>query len=119
MRAGTLLCPSTCVTEDPEFASRRLGLLELLTLAAVEHEARYAAEIVTALREVGYPVQEGTVYPLLNKLRRAGLIDHEWRESILGPPRKYLSLTMEGDRRLTDFRKYWQKLTSMIEGIGR
>lgn len=85
MRAGTLPRHSTYVTEDPEFASLRQGLLELLTLAAVEYKARYAAEIVTALREVGYPVQEGTVYPLLNKLRRAGLIDHEWRESTLGP----------------------------------
>lgn len=107
------------MAEDLEFASLRRGLLELLALASVEHKARYAAEIVTALREVGYPVQEGTVYPLLNKLRRAGLVDHEWRESSSGPPRKYLSLTAEGRQRLTEFREYWQKLTNMIERIGR
>lgn len=107
------------MTEDLEFASLRRGLLELLALASVEHKTRYAAEIVTALREVGYPVQEGTVYPLLNKLRRAGLVDHEWRESSSGPPRKYLSLTAEGRQRLTEFREYWQKLTNMIERIGR
>lgn len=107
------------MTEDPEFASLRRGLLELLALAAVEHKARYAAEIVTALRDAGYPVQEGTVYPLLNKMRRAGLVDHEWRESSSGPPRKYLSLTAEGEQRLTEFRTYWQKLTNMIERVGR
>ena len=107
------------MTEDPEFASLRRGLLELLALAAVEHKARYAAEIVTALRDVGYPVQEGTVYPLLNKMRRAGLVNHEWRESSSGPPRKYLSLTADGKQRLAEFREYWQKLTNMIERIGR
>lgn len=107
------------MTDSPEFASLRRGLLELLTLASVEHTPRYAAEIITALREAGYPVQEGSTYPLLNKLRRAGLVEHEWRESTSGPPRKYLSLTDAGKKRLTESREYWQKLTDMIERIGR
>lgn len=106
------------MAEDPEFASLRRGLLELLALASVEKDARYAAEIVSALRDVGYPIQEGTAYPLLNKLRRAGLVDHEWRESTSGPPRKYLTLTEAGQQRLKDYRAYWQKLTDMIERIG-
>lgn len=107
------------MTEDSEFATLRRGLLEPLALASVEHKSRYAAEIVTALREAGYPVQEGTVYPLLNRLRRAGLVDHEWQESSSGPPRKYLSLTTEGKLRLGEFQAYWLKLTDIIERIGR
>lgn len=106
------------MVEDPEFASLRRGLLEMLALASVEKEARYAAEIVTALRDIGYPIQEGTAYPLLNKLRREGLVEHEWRESPSGPPRKYLSLTAAGQQRLKEFRAYWKKLTDMIERIG-
>lgn len=105
--------------EGPEFAALRRGLLELLVLASVEHKVRYAAEIVAALRGVNFPVQEGTAYPLLNKMRREGLVDHEWRESSSGPPRKYLSLTAAGQQRLAEYRKYWQKLTNMIERIGQ
>ena len=52
-------------------------------------------------------------------MRREGLVDHEWRESPSGPPRKYLSLTPAGQQRLTEYRSYWQKLTTMIERIGR
>ncbi|NLZ58549.1 MAG: PadR family transcriptional regulator [Corynebacterium sp.] len=105
------------MAEDTGFAALRRGLLEMLVLAAVEKKPRYAAEIMEALRKVKYPVQEGTVYPLLNKLRRANLVEHEWRESSTGPPRKYLSLTAEGKQRLSEFQSYWQELTEMIEGV--
>lgn len=79
--------------EDPSLAAVRRGLLEVLTLAAVENSPRYEAEIVSVLRRTGFPAQEGTVYPLLNKLRRAGYVSHEWQESTSGLPRKYLQLT--------------------------
>lgn len=94
-------------------------MLEFLVLAAIEPEHRYAAEIVASLRAVGFPVQEGTLYPLLNKLRRDGLVEHEWRESASGPPRKYLTLTKPGRAQLAEFRDYWAQLTRMIETIGR
>lgn len=94
-------------------------MLEPLVLAAIEPTQRYAAEIAAALREVGFPVQEGTLYPLLNKLRRDGLVEHEWRESSAGPPRKYLTLTESGKSQLAEFRSYWADLTRMIETIGR
>lgn len=94
-------------------------MLEPLVLATVELERRYAAEIASALREAGFPVQEGTLYPLLNKLRRDGLVEHEWRESLSGPPRKYLTLTAAGRAQLAEFRVYWTELTRMMETIGR
>ncbi|ATG51905.1 PadR family transcriptional regulator [Brachybacterium vulturis] len=96
----------------------RRGLLEPLVLAAIEPHPLYAAEIAAALREVGFPVQEGTLYPLLNKIRRDGLLAHEWQESPAGPPRKYLRLTESGTAQLTEFRAYWIQLTHMLETIG-
>lgn len=112
------MCNSTRMEEDPSLAALRRGLLEVLALAAVENSPRYAAEIVAVLRRTGFPAQEGTVYPLLNKLRRAGYVSHEWQESTSGPPRKYLQLTDKGTKRLDEFRTYWKELTTMIEQVG-
>jgi PadR family transcriptional regulator, regulatory protein PadR len=104
---------------DSKLVALRRGLLEPLVLAAVEFQQRYAAEIITALQETGFPVQEGTLYPLLSKLRRDGLVRHEWRESLSGPPRKYFSLTDTGRGQLAAFREYWNELSRMINTIGR
>ncbi|MEV0941935.1 PadR family transcriptional regulator [Micromonospora wenchangensis] len=104
---------------DPMLVALRRGLLEPLVLAAVESRQRYAAEILAALREANFPVQEGTLYPLLSKLRRDGLVHHEWRESPSGPPRKYVLLTDAGRQRLAAFREHWNDLTRMIDSVGR
>lgn len=104
---------------DGKLAAVRRGMLEPLVLASIEPQRCYAAEIVAAFRKAGFPVQEGTLYPLLNKLRRDGLLEHEWQESSTGPPRKYLSLTDAGRAQLAEFRGYWAELTSMLETIGR
>jgi PadR family transcriptional regulator PadR len=104
---------------DPKLAALRRGLLEPLVLAAVESRQRYAAEILSALQETGFPVGEGTLYPLLSKLRRDGLVHHEWRESLSGPPRKYFSLTDNGRGQLAAFREHWNDLSRMINTIGR
>ena len=107
------------MVDDPGFAALRRGLLEPLVLAAVEPRRRYAAEILAALHDVGFPAQEGTLYPLLSKLRRDGVVEHEWEESPSGPPRKYVTLTADGRRRLAEFRAYWAGLSHMIDTIGR
>ncbi|MEU1606985.1 PadR family transcriptional regulator [Micromonospora matsumotoense] len=104
---------------DPKLVALRRGLLEPLVLATVESRQRYAAEILAALQEAHFPAQEGTLYPLLSKLRRDGLVQHEWRESPSGPPRKYFSLTGAGTAQLAAFRGYWNELTHMINTIGR
>lgn len=103
---------------DSKLVALRRGMLEPLVLASVEQRSRYAGEIATALRDAGFPVQEATLYPLLNKLRREELLTHEWQESSAGPPRKYLSLTEGGRVQLQDFRAYWASLTDMITTIG-
>jgi len=104
---------------DPRLVALRRGLLEPLVLAAVESRQRYAAEILAVLREAGFPTQEGTLYPLLSKLRRDGLVQHEWRESPSGPPRKYFLLTAAGRDQLATFREHWNELTRLINSIGR
>ncbi|MFD2764377.1 PadR family transcriptional regulator [Micromonospora eburnea] len=100
-------------------AALRRGMLEPLVLASLEAAQRYPAEVVVVLRGAGFPVQEGTLYPLLAKLRREELVSHEWRESPTGPPRKYFNLTSAGEEQLAAFREYWTALTQMIERIGR
>lgn len=104
---------------DAKLAALRRGMLEPLVLAAVEHEQRYAGEIGQALRAADFPVQEGTLHPLLSRLRRDGLVVHEWHESPTGPPRKYISLSDAGRAQLGEFREYFQSLTTLLETIGR
>jgi len=106
------------MSADAKLAGLRRGLLEPLVLAAIEPKERYAAEILVSLRRVGFPAQEGSLYPLLSKLRREGLVYHEWRESPSGPPRKYFSLTGSGRRQLAEFRDHWSGLSRMISTIG-
>lgn len=110
---------STYMNQDSKLVALRRGMLEPFVLASLESRRRYAAEIVTALREADFPVQEGTLYPLLNKMRRDGLVEHEWQESPAGPPRKYLSLTAQGHSQLAEFRGYWAALTNTLTMIGR
>lgn len=113
------MCYSTGMSDGSRMTALRRGMLEPLVLAALEERQLYPAEILTALREADFPVQEGTLYPLLTKLGREGAVMHEWRESSSGPPRKYFSLTSEGERQLTEFKAYWETLTQTIKRIGK
>ncbi|MCC3282691.1 PadR family transcriptional regulator [Arthrobacter caoxuetaonis] len=107
------------MVDNSRMTALRRGMLEPLVLAALENRRLYPAEILTALREADFPVQEGTLYPLLTKLGREGAVMHEWRESPSGPPRKYFSLTSEGEQQLAEFRTYWETLTQTIRRIGK
>lgn len=103
---------------ESKLAALRRGMLEPVVLSALDGESRYAGEIAQILRDAEFPVQDGTLHPLLNRLRREGLLTHEWRESTAGPPRKYLALSDEGRSQLTQFRDYFHHLATMIESIG-
>lgn len=94
-------------------------MLEPAVLATVEHHQRYAAEISDLLRSSGFPVKDGTLHPLINRLRREGLVTHEWRESSSGPPRKYLTISEAGRVQLSEFRSYLHELATMLDSIGR
>lgn len=103
---------------ESKLAALRRGMLEPVVLAALDGESYYAGEIAQILREGEFPVQDGTLHPLLNRLRREGLLTHEWRESPSGPPRKYLALSAQGRTQLSRFRDYFRHLATLIESNG-
>ena len=100
------------------FSAIRKGLLEFLVLKIVAARSVYAAEILARLSETEFATQEGTLYPLLSKLRRAGLLDYAWVESDAGPPRKYYRLTAKGKSWLSELNGYWKTLHSTVDRIG-
>jgi PadR family transcriptional regulator PadR len=65
-----------------------------------------------------FATQEGTLYPLLSKLRREELLDYDWRESDVGPPRKYYKLTAKGRAQLAELNRYWKRINTTIEELG-
>ena len=86
-------------------------------MALIQHTPRYAFEMIEALGQTGMLTTEGTLYPLLSRLRRDGLVKTEWRESSDGPPRRYYELTAEGRRALTAFRNEWTMFRATVDGI--
>jgi len=106
-------------TIDPtKLTALRRGLLEFLILGVVSSDTVYAADILQRLSTTDFATQEGTLYPLLSKMRREGLLDYEWQESAAGPPRKYYRLTTAGEDQWRDFRDYWASLSTVIDTVG-
>ena len=97
----------------------RKGLLEFLILDIVGTGEVYVADILERLGRTDFATREGTLYPLLSRMRRDGQLDYEWRESTAGPPRKYYRLTRLGREHLDEFRTYWASLTRLIDELGR
>lgn len=75
----------------------RKGFLAYCVLKVCSHEPKYTSDIITQLRNAELVVVEGTIYPLLSRLQKDGLLSHEWQESEQGPPRKYYKTTDRGD----------------------
>lgn len=75
----------------------RKGFLAYCVLKVCSHESKYTSDIITKLRDAELVVVEGTIYPLLSRLQKDGLLTHEWQESEQGPPRKYYKVTDYGD----------------------
>ena len=96
----------------------RKGLLEFAVLRIIAGEKLYVAEMLQRLAGTEFATQEGTLYPLLSRLRRESLVDYEWQESEAGPPRKYYRLTETGQRALSELQGYWQHLTETLNRIG-
>ncbi len=101
------------------FAAIRKGLLEFLILKIVAADKVYVADILKRLRDTDFATQEGTLYPLLSKMRRDGLVDYEWQESDAGPPRKYYELTARGKSQLAELNDYWKHLNATVTQLGR
>jgi PadR family transcriptional regulator PadR len=101
-----------------QFQVIRRGLLEYLVLGIVSSGDVYAGDILERLRPTDLATREGTLYPLLSRMRREGLLDHEWQESAARPPRKYYRLTSAGRAQLEAFRAYWTSLSDLIDSLG-
>ena len=97
----------------------RKGLLEFLILKIIAADDLYVADMLQRLKSTDFATQEGTLYPLLSKLRREDLVDYEWRESEAGPPRKYYKLTAKGKAQLTALDDYWKHINKTISQLGR
>lgn len=103
---------------EPKLAPIRKGLLEFLVLKIVGAGSVYAADILRRLEATEFATQEGTLYPLLSKLRREELVDYRWQESDAGPPRKYYRLTESGRAQLAALDDYWTRINHTISNIG-
>ncbi|MCI5560296.1 MAG: PadR family transcriptional regulator [Phocaeicola sp.] len=95
----------------------RKGLLEYCVLLLLRRETSYASDIITDLKEARLIVVEGTLYPLLSRLKRDGLLSYEWRESTQGPPRKYYLLTEAGLLFLEELEKAWDDISESIQQL--
>src|ERR687895_149518 len=106
-------------TFNEKFAAIRKGLLEFLILKIVASDKVYVADILQRLSTTEFATQEGTLYPLLSKMRREGTVDYEWKESDAGPPRKYYKLTAKGKSQLDELNDYWDYINQTLDSVGQ
>jgi len=95
----------------------RKGVLELCTLAIISDKDAYASDIIDTLKESDLIVVEGTLYPMLTRLKNEGMLSYRWEESASGPPRKYYQLTTEGKETLDRLKQSWTNLTTAVNHI--
>ena len=104
---------------NEKFSAIRKGLLEFVILKIVSSHKLYVADMLSRLSDTEFATQEGTLYPLLSKMRREGLVDYEWQESDYGPPRKYYELTAKGKAQLAELTDYWKTINATVSQLGR
>lgn len=95
----------------------RKGVLEYCILLLLKKEPSYTSDLIQKLKEARLIVVEGTLYPLLTRLKNSGLLSYQWIESTQGPPRKYYQLTEAGETFLKELELSWQELNDTINHI--
>ncbi len=98
-------------------AQMRKGILELCVLNIVSHGEVYPSDIMKELKEVKLIIVEGTLYPLLSRLKNADLLSYTWKESQSGPPRKYFTITESGTAFLDELKTNWDSLNNAVNKI--
>ncbi|GGH00828.1 PadR family transcriptional regulator [Polaribacter pacificus] len=98
-------------------AQMRKGVLEYCILSILEHGDAYTSEILETLKASEMIVVEGTIYPLLTRLKNAGLLSYRWEESTSGPPRKYYVITENGALFTKELNTTWQNLVTAVNQI--
>ncbi len=109
-------------TSSEEYAEQlatqlRKGFLAYCVLKVCSHKPKYTSDIITQLRDAELVVVEGTIYPLLSRLQKDGLLSHEWQESEQGPPRKYYTSTAFGDEVIEETGKRIAALTATLKKL--
>jgi PadR family transcriptional regulator PadR len=92
----------------------RKGILEYCILGIISEGEVYASDILEELKSANLLVVEGTVYPLLTRLKNAGLLAYVWKESSSGPPRKYFTLTDQGKAAIVELSQTWKELENSV-----
>ncbi len=90
------------------------GVLELCILSILKKKEAYPSEILEELKKSDLLVVEGTIYPLLTRLKNGGLLEYRWEESTSGPPRKYFKLTDSGKKMLKELTITWEALVDAV-----
>ena len=103
--------------EENAKAQMRKGMLEFCILLMLRLHEAYTGDILKTLQEHGLLVVEGTLYPLLSRLKKEGILTYRWEESTQGPPRKYFTLTNYGRIRLEDLTSAWNELETVVNNL--
>ncbi|HMB66291.1 MAG TPA: PadR family transcriptional regulator [Patescibacteria group bacterium] len=98
-------------------AQMRKGILEFCILLVISQRKVYASDILKKLKQADLIVMEGTLYPILSRLKNLGLLQYHWEESKSGPPRKYYYLTDKGEESLRGLEESWKRINKSISSL--
>lgn len=98
-------------------AQMRKGVLEMCVLSIISQKEAYPTDIINKLKDSELIIVEGTLYPLLTRLKDAGLLEYTWQESRQGPPRKYYKATPQGKAFLDSLYEAWSKLNQSVNQL--
>lgn len=102
---------------EEKFVFIKKGLLRFVILKIINNNSVYVLDILNKLKNTQFSTKEGTLYPLLSNLRREEIVDYEWIESDVGPPRKYYKLTSKGKEYLGQTEAYWETIIKEIQDL--
>lgn len=113
-----MLCKYEQMNIENTESQMKKGLLELCILGIIQKEKEaYPSDILEQLKVSKLVVLEGTLYPLLTRLKNAGMLSYRWEESPSGPPRKYFALTQEGEVAYGQLKKAWTELSNSVNHL--
>jgi len=102
---------------DNTASQMRKGVLEFCILSVIKQGEAYPSDIIDKMREANLNIFEGTLYPLLTRLKNAELLTYRWVESNSGPPRKYFSLTEKGAQFYGELEATWNELANAVQAL--
>ncbi|MCU0395879.1 MAG: PadR family transcriptional regulator, partial [Chitinophagaceae bacterium] len=95
----------------------RKGVLEFCVLSVIRKGEAYPSDIIEQMKAANFQLLEGTLYPLLTRLKNSGMVNYRWVESSSGPPRKYFSLTDKGQLFYQELENTWNEMVSAVNGV--